>query len=367
MRLKRLHKQVTGWLARKLRFRQTRTGPRRGQRIHVILLDGTMSSLREGTETNIGQIYKLLCEAPGDLSIYYEPGVQFPDWRAAWSVLTGKGINSQIRRAYGYLASRYRPGDRIFLLGYSRGAFAVRSLAGMIDRVGLVTARHALERNVATAYRHYQTAPDSDAALAFRAAFCHEAAPIEMVGVFDTVKALGLRLPLVWRLSADPHAFHNHHLGDSVRHGFHALAYDERRAAYAPLLWDVPGDWSGRVEQMWFPGTHGDVGGQIAGFEAARPLANLPLVWMLDRAEDCGLPLPEGWQARFPADAEAPSVGTWSGWGKMFVIRTPRKRMLDPSERLHPSLQERQDHAGRMTRLLEATKGMQALMMRRNG
>ena len=93
MRLKRLHKQVTGWLARKLRFRQTRTGPRRGQRIHVILLDGTMSSLREGTETNIGQIYKLLCEAPGDLSIYYEPGVQFPDWRAAWSVLTGKGIN----------------------------------------------------------------------------------------------------------------------------------------------------------------------------------------------------------------------------------------------------------------------------------
>ena len=48
-------------------------------------------------------------------------------------------------------------------------------------------------------------------------------------------------------------------------------------------------------------------------------------------------------------------------------IPTPRKRMLDPSERLHPSLQERQDHAGRMTRLLEATKGMQALMMRRNG
>ncbi|WP_323765016.1 DUF2235 domain-containing protein [Marinovum sp.] len=367
MRLKRLHKQVTGWLARKLRLRQTRTGPRRGQRIHVILLDGTMSSLREGAETNIGQIYKLLCDAPGDLSIYYEPGVQFPDWRAAWAVMTGKGINRQIRRAYGYLASRYRPGDQIFLLGYSRGAFAVRSLAGMIDRVGLVTARHALERNVATAYRHYQTAPDSDAAQAFRAEFCHETAPIEMVGAFDTVKALGLRLPVVWRLSADPHAFHNHHLGDSIRHGYHALAYDERRAAYAPLLWDVPEGWTGRVEQMWFPGTHGDVGGQIAGFEPARPLANLPLCWMLEKAEACGLPLPEGWQARYPVDAKAPGIGTWSGWGKMFVIRSARKRMLDASERLHPTLQDRQDHIGPLTRLRDKTRDMQAMMMRRNG
>lgn len=366
MRLKRLHKQVTGWLARKLRFRQTRTGPRRGQRIHVILLDGTMSSLREGSETNIGRLYKLLCESPGDLSIYYEPGVQFPDWRAAYAVMTGKGINRQIRRAYGYLASRYRPGDRIFLLGYSRGAFAARSLAGMIDRVGLVTSRNALERNVATAYRHYQTAPDSDAALAFRKAFCHETAPIEMVGVFDTVKALGLRLPLVWRLSPDPHAFHNHHLGESIRHGYHALAYDERRAAYAPLLWDVPEGWSGRVEQMWFPGTHGDVGGQLGSFEPARPLANLPLVWMLEKAEACGLPLPEGWRARYPVDATAPSVGTWSGWSKMFVIRTPRKRMRDPSERLHSTLQERHDHVSTMTRLYDATKGLPALMMRRN-
>ena len=361
-----------GFLTRLRGFRsrpEPRLADTRAARTHVVLLDGTMSSLKRGYETNIGLTYRLLSEVgpAANLMVYYEPGIQWRGLKRSVEVIAGIGINRQIKRSYLFLARNYRPGDRIFLLGYSRGAFAVRSLAGMIDRVGLVTARHALERNVATAYRHYQTAPDSDAALAFRAAFCHEAAPIEMVGVFDTVKALGLRLPLVWRLSADPHAFHNHHLGDSVRHGFHALAYDERRAAYAPLLWDVPGDWSGRVEQMWFPGTHGDVGGQIAGFEAARPLANLPLVWMLDRAEDCGLPLPEGWQARFPADAEAPSVGTWSGWGKMFVIRTPRKRMLDPSERLHPSLQERQDHAGRMTRLLEATKGMQALMMRRNG
>lgn len=367
MRLKRLHKHVTGWLARKLRFKKTQTGPRRGQRIHVILLDGTMSSLREGSETNIGHIYKLLCDAPGDLSIYYEPGVQFPDWRASYAVMTGKGINRQIRRAYGYLASRYRPGDRIFLLGYSRGAFAARSLAGMIDRVGLVTARNALERNVAQAYRHYETAPDSDAARAFRTAFCHETSPIEMVGVFDTVKALGFRLPLLWRLAPDRHAFHNHHLGNSIQHGYHALAYDERRAAYAPVLWDVPEDWSGRIEQMWFPGTHGDVGGQLGGFEAARPLANIPLVWMLDKAEACGLALPENWRSRYPVDADAPSVGTWSGWSKMFVVRASRRRMKDSSERLHPTLQERLDRGSQLTRLVAFSKGMTSAMLRRSG
>lgn len=68
----------------------------------------------------------------------------------------GPGINRQIRRAYGYLASRYRPGDRIFLFGYSRGAFAVRSLAGIMDRVGLLRADQATERNVQLAYRHYR-------------------------------------------------------------------------------------------------------------------------------------------------------------------------------------------------------------------
>lgn len=367
MRLKRLQKQITGWLTRTFRFGETRTGPRRGQRVHVIILDGTMSSLRDGCETNVGLIYKLLCEAPGDLSIYYEPGVQFPDWNAAWSVMTGKGINRQIRRAYGYLASRYRPGDRIFLFGYSRGAFAVRSLAGLIDRVGLVTARHALERNVAQAFRHYETAPDSDAALAFRKVYCHAEAPIEMVGVFDTVKALGVRLPLVWRLATDRHAFHNHHLGASVRHGYHALAYDERRAAYTPLLWSVPEGWNGRVEQMWFCGTHGDVGGQLGGYNEARPLSNIPLVWMLEKAEGCGLDLPENWRDRYPTDAGAPSAGTWSGWGKMFVIRAPRRRMQDPSERLHPTLQERLDKPGRVSRLVEMSKGMTSAVLRRHG
>lgn len=314
----------------------------RGQVSHVIILDGTMSSLDDGSESNAGHAYKLLSEVSGaSLSVYYEAGVQWPDWSTTLDVLMGRGINRQIRRAYGYLASRYREGDRIFLMGYSRGAYAVRSLAGVIDRVGLLRNDAATERNIKLAYRHYQATTGGKAAEEFRRAYCHEGVVIEMVGVWDTVKALGLRLPVLWRWSEPAHAFHNHRLGPVIRHGYHALALDETREVFDPVLWECPPDYDGEIEQMWFRGTHGDIGGQLGGFEAARPLANIPLIWMLEKAQSCGLPLPEGWQARFPTDPDAPSVSTWQGWGKIFLIRRRRVVGRDRSERLHETVRGR--------------------------
>ncbi len=338
-----------GWLGRFIRrcmrFRPwaiRRTPPRRARAPidHVIILDGTMSSLEEGLETNAGTLYKLLNEAAngGRLSLYYEAGVQWQSWRSLREVITGRGINRKIRRAYGVLASRYRPGDRIFLFGYSRGAFAARSLAGMIDRVGLLRAEHATPRNIRQLWRHYRNDPHSPAARAFAAAHCHREVTIEMIGVWDTVKSLGLRLPFLWRLSERRHAFHSHHLGHSVRHGYHALALDETRQAFAPVLWEYPEGWPGTVEQMWFRGSHADVGGHLGGFEAARPLANIPLVWMLEKAEGLGLPLPAGWHARFPCDPMAEMLGCWRGWGKIFLLRCRRQPGQDRSERIHPSV-----------------------------
>jgi len=322
-----------------LRRGQTGLAHRRGRVDHVLILDGTMSSLDEGCESNAGLTYKLLSEISGpDLSVYYEAGVQWQDWSGTLDVMMGRGINRQIRRAYGYLSSRYRAGDRIFLIGYSRGGYAVRSLAGMIDRVGLLRAENATERHILTAYRHYQSPPGSQAAQAFTRRFCHDAAPVEMVGCWDTVKALGLRLPLLWRWSEGSHAFHNHHLGPTIKHGFHALGLDETRAVFDPVLWECPPDWNGRVEQVWFRGTHGDVGGHLMGYAPARPLANIPLVWMLEKIEGCGLALPHGWRARFPMDTDAPSVGTWRGWGKIFLLRGRRVVGRDPSERLHDTV-----------------------------
>ncbi len=283
MPLKRLHETIFGWLGNRFRSGHSAAVARRGPLTHVIILDGTMSSLKPGCETNAGLSYRLMQELGPEVSLYYEAGVQWMGWRRIHEVMMGRGINRQIRRAYGYLASRYRPGDRIFLLGYSRGAFAVRSLAGVIDRVGLLRASCATERNIRTAYRHYELTPDSAAAQEFAAAHCHAHVEIEMVGVWDTVKALGLRLPILWRLTEPRHSFHNHQLGHMVKHGFHALALDETRAVFDPEMWTCPEGWQGHVEQVWFRGAHGDVGGMLSGFDAARPLANIPLVWMLAR------------------------------------------------------------------------------------
>jgi uncharacterized protein (DUF2235 family) len=296
-----------------------------------------MSSLEPGQETHAGQTYRLMCEMRPQVSVFYEAGVQWTNWRETLDVMMGRGINRQIRRAYGYLASRYRPGDRIYLIGYSRGAYAVRSLAGVIDMVGLVKAEHATVRNIRTAYRHYECNPGGYYAEQFAKAFCHSDVQIEMVGVWDTVKALGLRLPLLWRWAELKHAFHNHELGSSVRNGYHALALDETRSVFSPVLWECPEDWTGRVEQVWFRGAHGDVGGQLGGYEPARPLANVSLLWMLERAQACGLPLPQDWRARFPMDPTGPSVGTWRGWGKIFLLRHRRRVGTTRCERIHES------------------------------
>lgn len=332
--------EVHRWLTRpKVETTTPDTMPQRGPTNHVIILDGTLASLESGQPTNAGMTWVLLNEARAGarLSLYYEPGLQWQGWRHALDLAAGRGINHQIRRAYGFLASRYRPGDRIFLFGYSRGAYAVRSLAGLIDRMGLLRREEATERAILLLYRHYQTDPDSPAARRIARRLCHPKTEIEMIGVWDTVKALGLRFPFVLRFSAVDHRFHSHHLGASIKHGFHALALHESRTVFEPVLWDCPPGWNGKVEQVWFRGAHGDIGGQIGGAIEARPLANIPLVWMLERAEVCGLPLPTDWRARFPCDPTAPMVGTWRQWGKIFLHRRRRVVGRDPSESIHPT------------------------------
>ncbi|MEP5728123.1 MAG: DUF2235 domain-containing protein [Sulfitobacter sp.] len=310
---------------------------------HVIILDGTLSSLVPLCQTNAARAYMLLKEQGKALSVYYEPGLQWSDWASTLEVATGRGINRQIRRAYGWLASRYRPGDRIFLFGYSRGAYAVRSLAGVIDLVGLLRSQHATTRNIRAAYRHYECAPDSAVAAAFADHHCHTRVDIEMIGVWDTVKSLGINAPVLWRLSEHLHAFHNHDLSGIVKNGFHALAHDETRVAFSPVLWNSHAGFAGRVEQVWFPGAHSDVGGQLGGFETARPLSNIPLVWMLERAQETGLPLPEGWLDRYECNAQVSARGTWRGHGKFLMTRRRRKIGLDASERLHESVLARKN------------------------
>ena len=311
-----------------------------GPQTHLVILDGTMSTLHPGCETNAGITYHLAQEMGGQISMYYEPGLQWDSWVTIRDVVAGRGINRQIKRAYGYLASRYRPGDRIFLMGYSRGAYAVRSLAGIIDRMGLLHRDCATERNIRQVYRQYECTPAGEVAQAFAAAHCQRVVPIEMIGVWDTVKSLGINAPILWRLSVARHAFHNHHLGEHVKRGYHALARDETRVVYRPVMWEGDPAHPAQIEQVWFRGSHGDVGGQLGGRHYARPLSNVPLVWMLEQAEAAGLPLPQGWAKRYEQDVTAPSIGTWAGWGALFITRRKRVCGVDVSERLHTSIVE---------------------------
>ena len=333
------------------RSAQTDMGPARGPVDHVIIIDGTMSTLEPGHETNAGLAYRLMCCDVGGRrrSIWYEDGIQWLGWRSTYDVLAGRGINRQIRRVYGYLASRYKPGDRIFLIGYSRGAYAVRSLAGVIDRVGLVRSEYATQRNVVQAYRHYECRTLTDSSRQFSGRFCHDHVPIEFIGVWDTVKALGIRFPFMWESTKRRHSFHNHELSSIVKHGFQALALHETRRAYAPVLWDCSGDFKGHVEQIWFRGTHGDVGGQLNGFFRARPLSNIAYVWLMEQAQTCGLDFPEGWQDDYLRDDSAPSVGRFHGWAKFFLSRRKRVPCTDPSERVHPSVPNAESYCDVLT------------------
>ena len=309
----------------------------------VFVCDGTLSSIRSGEETNAGQIYRLLSRLGPDPRqiVRYDPGVQGAGWRKWVNAASGQGVNRSIRAGYAFLAQNWRPGDRIFLFGYSRGAYAVRSLAGMIGRVGLLKPDYAAPRYVDLAFRFYVVGSDSPARRHFSAHRCHNDIPVEMLGIWDTVKSLGLPYPLLNRLAPMATEFHDHALATHIRHGYHALAIDEDRTSYTPILWERSPGWDGRLEQAWFPGGHGDVGGEVRGYPKARPLGNLSMNWMLRRGDRHGLHMPDGWRDMFPEDVSGPMIGPRRGIGAFFLLRRRRVVGSGDGEVVHLSIRER--------------------------
>ncbi|MFN3215927.1 MAG: hypothetical protein ACE367_05495 [Acidimicrobiales bacterium] len=131
MRASRLSDRIIGWFRGTVATGQSKVSARRGARDHVVILDGTLSSLEPGYETNAGCLYRLLQEVGGDLSIYYESGLQWSDWRSASDIAVGRGINRQICRA------TVRRGINHALVGYSRGAMPC-GFAGAHTMLGLL-------------------------------------------------------------------------------------------------------------------------------------------------------------------------------------------------------------------------------------
>ena len=215
----------------------------------------------------------------------------------------GAGMDDHIRDGYRFLVQNYVPGDELYFFGFSRGAYAVRSLAGLLRNSGLLKPESADQEDEAFALyrdRNDRAHPNANQATWFRARHAHPAVAIVCIGVWDTVGAFGLPVEFFDALTHDQYGFHDVTLSSRVQNAFHALAIDERRKPFAPTLWQQPAEDLGRnwLEQAWFPGVHSNVGG---GYPDSS-LSDIALRWMIDRVtQRCGLQVDEQFLSRITA------------------------------------------------------------------
>jgi uncharacterized protein (DUF2235 family) len=278
----------------------------------IVCCDGTWQKVTSPYPTNVAKLVQAFEPAPENL-VFYGEGVgtgNFLD-RILGGIF-GRGIDKNIQDAYRFLCLNYRPGDQIYLFGFSRGAFTVRSLVGLIRAVGILPP-HGV-RTIPLAYRAYQTAKqdyvenseaerqginlrDCDSLTKFRKSLrdkfqpdysSREEADITFLGCWDTVGALGIpdQLP---GLPFDQffnrkYQFHNTRLSSKILHARHAVAIDENRKAFDYTRMEPAQNSAGQVlkpdqvKQVWFPGGHGCIGG---GTAANSPLSNAALRWMM--------------------------------------------------------------------------------------
>lgn len=270
----------------------------------VLCFDGTWNkpddrrAPGEQVESNVRRFHEAVqVEAPDGVRQikWYSPGVGTRWDERFRGGAFGYGIDEIIRNGYEFLVTNYVAGDDIFVLGFSRGAYAARSLVGMLRKAGLagdldlVPAAYEL-------YRSRDAKPDSTEAVAFRAASAREVG-VKFLGVWDTVGALGIpgsafkifKIPTgaFEMLNKAKYEFHDTGLSRIVENAHHAVAIDEHREEFQPTLWTPPFHPGQTVEQRWFVGAHCDVGG---GYPE-RELSDLGLTWMMDKAGGCGLAL----------------------------------------------------------------------------
>lgn len=281
----------------------------------VVCCDGTGNVWGNWQDTNVVELAKRLVQDERQI-VYYDPGVGTADgfpavsWpQALWYRLRllaglafGHGVYENIAEAYRFLVLNWQPGDRIWLFGFSRGAFTARAVSGMVSLFGIV--RPSAEPMIPTLLRVYFSDRQrqdrlgrrrEETAADIRGHFAGDQgrqARVHFIGVWDTVETVGL---LTRR-----HITSGHGVADKrFDHVRHAVSADENRRKYAPRLYEA--EWreqpgrelrrqaDGRLQevelpsfkQLWFPGVHSDVGG---GYDR-RGLSDIALQWMLDEAQ----------------------------------------------------------------------------------
>lgn len=276
----------------------------------VICCDGTWQRLYGDALTNVGLTARAVASRDAHANpqiVFYSEGVGASlDRLSLWQGATGADLDDNLLEAWLFLNLNYEPGDQIYLFGFSRGAYTVRSLAGLLRKIGILRRPHVDKaREALEIYRRRDIAADSPAVERFRIAHAiawprlakpFTTPPVDLriryLGVWDTVGQLGIPrvLPVSLGLNAQ-YEFHDTALSRSVEFARHAVAIDERRAAFAPTLWSNVAAFNHagappRVAQAWFPGDHGGVGGG-----SQRGLSNCALMWVLEGAEAAGLKL----------------------------------------------------------------------------
>lgn len=245
--------------------------------------------------TNVEKIFNCICpqDKDGNPQVKaYDAGVGtgYTLKDRFYGGLTGAGIDQNIKDVYTFIVLNYEKGDKLYLFGFSRGAYTARSLAGLIRNCGILKPQHlSLLDSAYELYRNRNkyTSPNSDMMVSFRKNYCHEDTNVHFIGVWDTVGALGIPHPWFGKR----HQFHDTKLSSTIDYAYHALAVDERRRLFSPTLWEVDekviadAQHKQVVEQRWFSGVHSNVGG---GYPDCS-LSNLALKWLMQKAEDTGL------------------------------------------------------------------------------
>jgi len=251
----------------------------------VVCLDGTDNQFGVDN-TNVVRLFQALDTNPDKQLAYYDPGVGTIWSPSAWSKLSQKfqmliglafgwGVTQNVCDAYVFLMREYRPGDRIFLFGFSRGALEARILAALLFRCGLL--RDQLEVLPRYAIRFLRSEHTGMVTDAFRETFSRPAG-VHFLGLWDTVTSVGnVGSPVNWANTA-----HN----PGVRQVRHAISIDERRSFFRQNRWSKMGPGQ-IVDEVWFSGVHSDVGG---GYPVAdNRLWAITLEWMLKGATPAGL------------------------------------------------------------------------------
>jgi uncharacterized protein (DUF2235 family) len=221
----------------------------------------------------------------------------------------------------------YEAGDNIYLFGFSRGAFTVRSLAGMIYKCGLL--EKGSDNLVEYASKIYNTKKNDEVAAGFKAIFSR-ACPVHFIGVWDTVKSLSM--------NADK-KFHDSKLNPDVTLGYQALAIDEKREKFPYDAWDTNSAAAGQtIEQVWFAGVHSDVG----GWYDERGLSNLALQWMLEKAGGCGMEIDATVAGKFPGNPHDEIHESYTG---LWIIFGSDPREIRENASIHQSVKDRMENA----------------------